>query len=232
MSIQKKPEYSSDEISEKDVVAFLEQNPDFFARHENTLLKLKISHASGDAVSILEFQTDRLRTQNITLQEKLRNLVSVARENDRLNERIHRLTLALIDSASIDDIIDILSKLYKKEFHADWAHVYLFRQDNLQSPKHPHCIIDLDEHITSQFENFFKANRPLCGRLKKQQLEILFGEQADLVGSAVLMPLGSHGKLGMMTIGSKDSQRFHSSMGTIYLHQMSEIITHAFTRLM
>jgi len=232
MSIQKKSEYSSYEISEKDVVEFLEQNPEFFANHEDTLLKLKISHASGDAVSILEYQTDRLRAQNITLQDKLKNLVSVARENDRLNERIHRLTLALIDTTTIDEVIDILSKLYKKEFHADWANVYLFKKDNLASPGHPQCIIDLDDHITSQFENFFKANRPLCGRLKKQQLEILFGEQAHEVGSAVLMPLGGHGSLGMIAIGSKDSHRFHSSMGTIYLHQMSEIITHAFTRLL
>ena len=232
MSIQKKSEYSSYEVSEKDVVEFLEQNPEFFARHEDTLLKLKIAHASGDAVSILEFQTERLRSQNITLQEKLKKLVKVARENDRLNERIHHLTLALIDTKTIDDVIDVLSKLYKKEFHAEWTNVYLFRQDQLESIENTQSIIDLNEHITSQFDNFFKANRPLCGRLKKQQLQILFAEQADEVGSAVLMPLGNHGKLGMIAIGSKDRDRFHSSMGTIYLHQMSEIITHAFNRLL
>ena len=76
----------------------------------------------------------------------------------------------------------------------------------------------------------FKANRPLCGRLKQQQLETLFGEHAEQVGSAVLLPLGNHGKIGMVAIGSKDEHRFHSSMGTIYLNQMSEIISQAIKR--
>ncbi len=227
MSTQKKPEYSSFTISDKDVVEYLEQNPDFFMQRGDTLLKMRIAHTNGDAVSLLQYQTERLREQNNNLHAKLMDLVNVARENDRLNERIHRLTLALFKTHNIDDIIDVLHELFQKEFHAQWVQVYLFSHNNVDTIKHQNCIINKDEQLSAHFENFFKANRPLCGRLKKQQLEILFGEHAEQVGSAVLLPLGSHGKIGMIAIGSNDGHRFHSSMGTIYLNQMAEIISQA-----
>ncbi len=232
MSIQKKPEYSSFAISDKEVADYLKQNPDFFLKREEVLLKMHIAHGSGDAVSMLEYQADRLREQNTHLHAKLMDLVNVARENDRLNERIHRLTLSLFNASHIDDIIDNLVNLFLKDFHAQWAHVFLFNNDSLPSVNHPDSVIEKTELIDKQFENFFKANRPLCGRLKKQQLEILFGEFAEQVCSAVLIPLGNHGKIGMIAIGSDDGHRFHSSMGTIYLNQMADIITHAVKRFL
>ena len=230
MSTQQKPEYSSYEITAKDVAEFLEQNPDFFMERSDLLLKIRFPHNSGDAVSLLQYQTERLREQNANLHAKLMDLVNVARENDRLNERIHRLTLELIGTHSIDDVIDVLVELLHKQFHAQWARVYLFRHNHIDTVKHQDSIINQDESVNTHFENFFKANRPLCGRLKQQQLEVLFGEHAEQVSSAVLLPLGSHGKIGMVAIGSSDGHRFHSSMGTIYLNQMAENISQAIKR--
>ena len=227
---QKKSEYSPYQPSAKEVAEFLEQNPGFFMDKGELLLKLQFAHSSGDAVSLLQYQNERLRAQNSNLHAKLMDLVNVARENDRLNERIHRLTLALINTQSIDDVIDVLIEQLNREFHAQWVQVILFRHNGIDSARHAHCIIEQNDDINANFDNFFKANRPLCGRLKKQQLEILFGEQADQVASAVLLPLGSHGQTGMVAIGSDDGHRFHSSMGTIYLNQMAEIISQAIKR--
>jgi len=232
MSIQKKPEYSSFHMSDKEVADYLKQHPEFFVNREDVLLQMHIAHASGDAVSILEYQTERLREQNASLHAKLMDLVNVARENDRLNERIHRLTLALFNTGNIDDIIDCLVNLFLKDFHAQWAHVFLFNNEILTGIQHQESIIEKSEFIDKQFANFFKANRPLCGRLKQAQLEILFSEHADKVCSSVLIPLGSHGKIGMIAIGSDDGHRFHSSMGTIYLNQMADIITQALKRFL
>jgi len=232
MSTQTKPEYSSFDMSDKDIADYLEQNPEFFVKNEDVLLKMRIEHASGDAVSILEYQTGRLREQNANLHAKLMDLVNVARENDRLNERIHRLTLALFAAENLDQIIDSMMNLFKKDFHAQWAQVFLFDHNTLPEMQHQECVITKDERINKPFDNFFKANRPLCGRLKHQQLDILFGEDAEHVCSSVLMPLGSHGKIGMIAIGSDDGHRFHSSMGTIYLNQMADIITHAMRRFL
>ena len=116
MSTQQKPEYSSFDMNAKDVADYLEQHPDFFIEHDSLLLKMQIAHGSGDAISMLEYQTDRMREQNLILQEKLRTLVSVARENDRLGERIHRLTLRLLAAKNIDDVIEKLETSFNKNF--------------------------------------------------------------------------------------------------------------------
>jgi uncharacterized protein YigA (DUF484 family) len=230
MSTQQKPEYSSFDMTAKDVADYLEQNPDFFLERDELLLKMAITHGSGDAISILEYQTERLREHNARLQEKLRTLVSVARENDRLGERIHRLILSLLAAKSIDEVIENLETAFKRNFQAECCHVYLFHQEGFSDIEHQHCVIEKNEQVSEHFKNFFKANRPLCGRLKEQQLAILFNDQASQVGSAVLLPLGSHGKLGMIAIGSADSQRFSSSMGTIYLNQLADVITQSIKR--
>jgi len=230
MSLQKKSEYNSYEITEQNVVDFLENNPDFFTRHEETLLKLKISHSSGDAVSILEYQIDKLREQNTHVRKKLMELVNLAHENDRLTQRIHQLTLSLLATTSTDDVIDTLDAVFKKEFHADDMRIYLFAQPAQTSDYHQDKFIPFNDEVKTRFETFFKVNRPLCGRLKQQQLDFLFKEQSTSVGSAVLIPLGTHGETGMIAIGSQDPQRFHSSMGTIYLGQISDIITQTLRR--
>lgn len=233
MSIQKKAEYSSYQISERDVVEYLENKTDFFERHIDTLLKMKIEHASGDAVSILEYQNTRLRNDNRLYKEKLNKLVSVARENDRLHERIHHLTLALIDASSLDDSIEVINHIYKKDFHAQWVNLYLFKQaTEINSQRFREQIIPRDDSLTQLFESFFKTNRPLCGRLKQIQLEMLFRDDADQVGSSVLIPLGGSELFGMLAIGSSDHDRFQSSMGTQYLNQMSDLISHAIKRFL
>jgi len=230
MSLTKKTEYALNTLNEQSVAEYLEQNPDFFKQHEALLLKLNIAHQTGDAASILQFQINRFRQQNTELRQKLKELISVARENDRLNERMHQLTLSLIDTQSADDSIQLLEKLFTREFHAQWVKVYLFASDTTNAVSLNNTIIERNERVEHLFENFFNASRPLCGRLKQEQLEFLFSDNANLIKSSVLMPLGQHGKLGMIAIGSNDHARFHSGMGTIYLNQMSEVITHAFQR--
>ena len=230
MSLTKQTEYALNTLTEQSVVDYLEQNPDFFRQHEDLLLKLNIEHATGDAASILQFQINRLRSQNSELHQKLKELINVARENDRLNERMHHLTLSLFDTGSADETIQLLEKQFTRDFHAQWVKVYIFKSDSTQAISLTDNVIERNERVERLFENFLKAGRPLCGRLKQEQLEFLFSDNANLIKSSVLMPLSQHANLGMIAIGSNDHDRFHSGMGTIYLNQMSEVITHALQR--
>jgi len=63
--------------------------------------------------------------------------------------------------------------------------------------------------------------RHMCGRLRADKLEFLFGEFAQDVSSAVVLPFGSAGFLG---VGSADPNRFHPGMGTVFLRQIAELI--------
>ena len=96
MSTQPKAEYVDEELSEQAVHDYLAANPDFFERHSRLLNSLELPHASGGTVSLVERQVSILRQKEIKLERQLKELIQVARENDVLAAKIHRLTLQLL----------------------------------------------------------------------------------------------------------------------------------------
>jgi len=81
--------------------------------------------------------------------------------------------------------------------------------------------VDAARPELAAFSELRKSQEPVCGRLKPELLQFLFGELAGEVSSAVLLPFGSAGFLG---IGSADPNRFHPGMGTVFLRQIAELI--------
>ena len=80
------------------------------------------------------------------------------------------------------------------------------------------------------FEKNLKEGRPVCGRFKEVQRKYLFGNYADKIESLTLLPLGANSNIGLLAIGSHLEYRFRSGKGTVYLNQMSNIISKTFAR--
>ncbi|MBE2294025.1 MAG: DUF484 family protein, partial [Phycisphaerales bacterium] len=83
---------------EREVVHWLNAHPEFFLHHSDLVESLRIPHPCKPAVSLLEYQNHLLREHSQRLREKLLELVAIARDNDRLAERVQRLALALLDA--------------------------------------------------------------------------------------------------------------------------------------
>jgi uncharacterized protein YigA (DUF484 family) len=66
--------------------------------------------------------------------------------------------------------------------------------------------------------------KPQCGRLKQEQLDFLFGSQAQDIESAAVIPLGDHGRDGLLAIGSREVNRFNPCMGTLFLSHLGELL--------
>jgi uncharacterized protein YigA (DUF484 family) len=77
------------------------------------------------------------------------------------------------------------------------------------------------------FETLFASGKPRCGQVRDSQRELLFGRDANDIGSVALVPLGDHGSLGLLALGSTDRDRFHPGMSTEFLARMAELITDA-----
>jgi uncharacterized protein YigA (DUF484 family) len=83
---------------------------------------------------------------------------------------------------------------------------------------------DPDASELQHFETFLKGSRPQCGRFKAEQLQYLFGDQAQAIESVALIPLGHHCKHGLLAIGSQEASRFHPGMGTLFLTHLGELM--------
>lgn len=226
-------------IPDAAVAEHLRAHPDFFAKYPDTLMELALQHPSGSAVSLIERQVAVLREHNRKLKHQLQDLVQIARDNDRLSERMHRLTLALIDCTNLEEVFIALHDSLRNEFQADAVTLRLIARP-LQSTADERdrfsvdiLFADKDDASWSAFKGIMNSGKPVCGTLNAAQLNHLFGDQAGDTASAALIPLANPSSdraapsLGIVAIGSYDAERFHPGMGTHFLSQMGELISRA-----
>ena len=74
------------------------------------------------------------------------------------------------------------------------------------------------------FADFRKKNKPICGRLKKEKLEFVFGKRADEIGSSVILPIGENSAKGLLVFASFEESRFNPEMSTDLLSKLSLIL--------
>ncbi len=203
-----------------DVIAWLQSHPDLFRSHPELLEVVELPHDTG-AASLLEFQVERLRSRNAELTDRLEQLTSIASENEQLMRRLHRLTLDVMSSRSIPSFLDKLLGKLSSDFSADIVHLHLTGGPSAlgalaQVSRHPEARPDW-------FDKLIERERIECGRLTRAKLEWLFGEQADIVGSAALVPVGF---TGVLAIGARSVERFGPGMGTLFLELLASMIVY------
>lgn len=214
-------------IDEQSVANYLENNPDFFDRHANLLSKLEINHDTGAAISLIERQVFVLRDKNQRLESKLQELVSLARENEQLSRNILQLVVDLLWSDDIESLLSSVVDAMRHEFQVDFASVHLITDDKILCEQMPQWYLHKDDERYQSIKAVLESNRPLCGRLSRQQIECLFVDHFDAVNSAALIPLVSGEVLGFIGLGGQSAERFTPAMSTNFLHQIGELVSAA-----
>ncbi|MFQ5755341.1 MAG: DUF484 family protein [Acidiferrobacterales bacterium] len=209
---------------EEAVARYLEDNPDYFLRHGDVLADLKVPHPdTGNAISLVERQLQVLREQNQRLQQQLRELVTIARENDVLGERLHHFSLAMIDAGSLDDLLNTAQDLLRQEFKLDQV-VIRFVQGAPGSAGRPEFASRDDKQLATLLKQFV-GGRPICGgKYDSKMMGYLFGAGAADVKSTAMVALGGEIPRGVLCLGSRDPHRFHPDMGTLYLVRLGELL--------
>lgn len=232
MSIERKTGLRDLPETEQTVSDYLLTHPEFFETHTDILARLKVPHPSGHAVSLIERQVEVLRQQHRQAERKLVDLIEVARANDALIERIHRLAVALLENRTLPECLYALAEEMRSRFGADEVTVFLFSEEETVADAGPARWLNPDDEGMEQFREFLKAGKPHCGRLRAPQLEFLFADQAERINSAALIPLGERGKLGVLAVGSHEAERFSPTLGTAFLVRIGELVAAALRPLL
>ncbi len=219
---------SGAEPGEEQVVAYLKRHPGFFLKREDLLLELELAHPSGSAVSLLERQVSLLRERNMDMRQRLAGLVENARRNDQLFERTRALVLALLEAHNPDAIAETFREHLLGEFGVDFATLTLFGNPQRHRGLRQRVVPVAEAH--GHIDGLLKSGRAVCGVLRDEELRFLFGEQAAEVGSAAVVPLSFGHPLGVLAIGSRDPNHFRSSMGTLFLGYIAEVMNRILPR--
>ena len=210
---------------EESIAAYLRENPDFFDRHPRLLESLIIPHSCGGAVSLVEYQVSVLRDQVHEMRRRIQSLASNARDNEALSQRLHQLTLTLVECVRLDEVLTNLYQAMGDDFKADFAAIRLFADPASKGDQGLGEFVGTDSGATEMFSQVLASSKPMCGHIKEDQLAFLFPEHAGEVASGALLPLGHQARFGVLAIGSRDGQRFHPGMGTIFLRQLGEVVS-------
>ncbi|HEX5765929.1 MAG TPA: DUF484 family protein [Woeseiaceae bacterium] len=233
MSTQRKAEFTEDVLSEADVHSYLQRHPDFFERHASLLSALRLPHATGAAVSLVERQVSVLRQKDLKLERKLKELLDVARANDALADKIHKTALDLLEARDPRQTLGSVEAALRTEFGADHAVLVVFGEPasfGNSSPSRFFRPLERNDPALQPFATFMGSSNPRCGQVRDAQRDFLFGEQTNEVGSAALVPLGDKCRVGFLAIGSVDADHFHPGMSFDFLKRLGELIAVALKR--
>ena len=227
------PEYVEERLSDETVAEFLTQDPEFFERNPTLLQTLRLPHAAGGTVSLVERQVSVLRQRDLKLDKQLKELLDVARDNDTLQAKIHTLSLKLLGSSDLAETVTVIEEAMRSGFSADNAVLVLFGDpedfDDVSAGRF-FRVLNRDDESLQSFATFMKSSAPRCGQIRDAQMDFLYHDDAEEIGSVAMLPLGDACAYGFLSIGSHDADRFHPGMSIDFLTRVGELVTEALKR--
>jgi uncharacterized protein YigA (DUF484 family) len=198
----------------EDVAQYLQDNPQFFDAYAEMLAEIAIPHPyGGRTVSLPERQMLTLREKNKNLEKKLHEMLAFAEENDALQNKAHRFTLALFGAHDLMSLQDVITANLRDIFNV--PHVALHVWKGLPPSAEVLAFADLQL-------------QPVCVHQAVHDTLAWFGEAAPHLRSFAYLPLRSgEQSIGLMVLASGDVQRFYPEMGTVFLQRIAQIVSSA-----
>ena len=209
------------------VAAYLKNHPEFLSDYPDLVARLTVHRTDGPVASLAVYQLQSLREKNAQLERRLTELVAIAAENEKLMERVHGLTVALLRANTLEVTARSIVAKLSADFHTEQVRLLLFGDAARLPPADWLLQIPGGIEAVPEFADFFRANEPISGRLSADKLQRLFGDNAEQTKSAAMMRLGDS---GILAIGSTDPDRFQPGMGTLFLKMIAATITAALAR--
>ncbi|MDX2463430.1 MAG: DUF484 family protein [Porticoccus sp.] len=205
-----------------DIKDYLQNNPSFFDDYPDLLELIRLPHDSGAAISLVERQVSLLRERNLEMKQRINSLLDAAKINDKMFEKTKRLVISLLDATDLAMVVDTLSQSLGTDFQVEFHSLILFG-DKQSIPACNTKVVGMDQ-ANSQIGTLLRTNRPICGILGSDELNFLFGDQATEVGSVAAVPLSHGATFGLLAIGNSDPNYYRSSMGTLFLSYIAEVL--------
>src|SRR6185312_8414519 len=119
------------------------------------------------------------------------DLVSVARANDAIAEKLHRFTRRLLRTRSRAQSVALIEASLREDFDAFHGVLVLIGEYPDLAPQRFVRTVAPDDAGLKPFETLFASGKPRCGQVRDTQRDFLFAQDANEIGSVALVPLMS-----------------------------------------
>lgn len=196
-------------MRDEEIARYLQDNPQFFEDHSDTLAQINLAHPHGGrTISLSERQLLALREKNKELEKKLSEMLSFAQENDALQLKVHEFIVSLFSARDMATLQEIIQRLLRDIFSVPHTKLRLWHIDPPSAE-----ILAFTDGLT----------QPVCLHHAAHDSAAWFGEVATLLHSFSYLPLHTGDEtIGLLVLASEDKQRFYPGMGTVFLERIAE----------
>ena len=201
-------------MRDEEIAQYLQNNPQFFENHVETLTQINLPHPHGGrTISLSERQLLALREKNKELEKALREMIAFAKENDALQHKVHEFVVALFAARDLTTLQEMIPHLLRDIFAIPHAALQLWQT----SPPSAEVLAFADAQA-----------QPVCLHHAAHDTARWFGESAAQLHSFAYLPLHAGiVTIGMLVLASEDKQRFYPEMGTVFLQRIAEAASSA-----
>jgi len=198
----------------EEVARYLQDNPQFFEDHAETLVQINLPHPHGGrTISLSERQLVALREKNKELEKKLSEMMVFAQENDALQHKVHEFVVALFAARTLVTLQEMIPHLLRDIFSV------------------PHTVLRLwqSQPPSAEVLTFTDTQtQPVCLHHAVHDTAVWFGESTAHLRSYAYLPLHAGNEtIGLLVLASEDKQRFYPEMGTVFLQRIAEAVESA-----
>jgi uncharacterized protein YigA (DUF484 family) len=166
-----------------------------------------------------------LRDKTRALEGKLSELIQFGEENDVISEKVHRLSVAMLATRTLDSQLHETYYNLREDFQVPHVAIRVWRGEGSRAEFE--AVSDELKTFTADLE------QPFCGPNDNFEAVKWFGEGAPQVRSVALVPLRELDQtFGMLALGSEDLLRFYPDMGTLYLNRIGELVSAGLLRFL
>jgi uncharacterized protein YigA (DUF484 family) len=158
------------------------------------------------------------------LEGKLRELVQFGEENDSISERVHRVTLALLAASDLPFLLDALYSNLREDFAVPVVALRLWIETSAQDRIEFADVNQETRVFADSINDPYFSERPIL------DTGAWVGDDHAELRSLAYVPLRLARTVGLLVLGSTDSQRFCADKGTLYLTRLGEVVSTALKR--
>lgn len=210
------------QMNETEIAQYLAQNPDFFTAHTELLATMYLPNPHGSGtVSLAERQQVAQRDKIRQIERKYNELLQFGIENDATSNKVHKLTLALLQANDLTSTAQALNDSLQNDFNVSFVNLKLWASASNTEDTNHDAFNSIDESVKSWAETLAE---PYCGSAPTDEIAQIFGEEAK---SYAITTLGEGEVKGLLMMASDDEKRFYPEMGTMFIKRIGELATAA-----
>ncbi|TDR23504.1 DUF484 family protein [Marinicella litoralis] len=211
---------SKEKNIQQGIKKYLLKNPGFFALFPELMAELEVVTPEGELTNLSTHQLRTLQKENKQLKAQIAQLIKNAQQSESLMNRLFEL-LTELSVMNQSEFIPGFVKFVTTHFPSDYFKLLL--AEGTQGVVASAEVATITTAQLTQFSVFQAKQEPMSGRLKKEKITSLFGEQDD-IKSAIVLPIGQQAKFGLMSFASKDEEKFHPNSSSDILQKLAQIL--------